>query len=188
MKLVLICCMAAAVLSCHHSMQVISDPVVVKGNPLLLGKINIKQLEQSPFGDWYNKGYAEYIPDVVAGDSLRSLVRSCRFELFLGTWCGDSKREVPRIMKLLHTIGIKPSAITIIAVGNRDTLYKQSPTHEEQGKEIYRVPHLNIYKNGKEIGRITETPVKSWERDMLAIARGESYIPKYPPKNSTQGK
>jgi hypothetical protein len=179
--------MAVCVLSCHHTMQVTSDPVVVKGNTLLLGKIDVKQLEQPPFGEWYQKEYAAYIPDAKTSDSLRSLVRSCRFELFLGTWCGDSKKQVPRIMKLLHNMGVKPSAVTIIAVGNRDTLYKQSPTHEEQGKEIYRVPHLNIYKNGKEIGRITETPVKTWESDMLAIVRGEQYMPKYPRKPSTNG-
>ena len=185
MKLVLICCMAACVLSCHHTMQVTSDPVIVKGNTLLLGKISVKQLEQPPFGDWYQKEYATYNPDAAVSDSLRSLLNSCRFELFLGTWCGDSRREAPRIMKLMHAMGIKPSAITIIAVGNRDTLYKQSPAHEEQGKEIYRVPHLNIYKNGKEVGRVTETPVKTWERDMLTIVRGEQYMPKFPRKTTT---
>ena len=54
--------MAACVLSCHHTMQVTSDPVVIKGNTLLLGKISVKQLEQAPFGDWYQKEYAAYNP------------------------------------------------------------------------------------------------------------------------------
>ena len=176
--------MAVCGLSCNRPMQV-TTPVVVKGNTLLLGKISVHQLEQPPFGEWYRKEYTSYNPDINTSDSLRSLVRSYRFELFLGTWCGDSRREVPRIMKLLDAMGVKSSAVTIIAVGNRDTLYKQSPNHEEQGKEIYRVPHLNIYRNGKEIGRVTETPVTSWERDMLAIIRGEQYLPKYPPRNTT---
>lgn len=165
-------------------MHVISEPVVVKGNTLLLGKINIRQLEQPPFGEWYHREYAAYNPDAGISDSLRTLVSPCRFEIFLGTWCGDSRREVPRLIKLLDAMDIKRSAITIIAVGNRDTLYKQSPGHEEQGKDIYRVPHLNIYRDGKEIGRVTETPVKSWERDMLAIIRGEQYMPKYPPQRT----
>ena len=82
-------------------------------------------------------------------------------------------------MKLLDDLHVKPSYITIITLGNRDTLYKQSPQHEERGKAIYRVPHLNIYKNGKETGRITETPVVTWEKDMLAIISGRQYVPKY---------
>lgn len=176
--------MAACWLSCNRPMHVTSAPVVIKGNTLLLGKISVKQLEQPPFSEWYHSGYAAYHPDAGAKDSLSALAGGYRYEIFLGTWCGDSKREVPRLMKLLDAMGVKQSAVTIIALGNRDSLYKQSPAHEEQGKEIYRVPHLNIYKNGKEIGRVTETPVKSWEQDMLAIIRGEQYVPKYPPKRT----
>lgn len=180
----LIVCMTVLGLSCNHAMQVTSDPVIVKGNTLLLGKISLRQLQQAPFAEWYQKEYAAYQVDAAVKDSLRTLINSCRYEIFLGTWCGDSRREVPRLMKVLDAMGIKASAITIIALGNRDTLYKQSPAHEEQGKDIYRVPHLNIYKNGKELGRITETPVKTWERDMLAIVRGEQYLPKYPPRRN----
>ncbi|HYF29791.1 MAG TPA: hypothetical protein VD993_01610 [Chitinophagaceae bacterium] len=182
MKSLLICCMAACWLSCNQAMHVSSAPVVVKGNPMLLGKITVKQLDQPPFSDWYRREYAAYHPDGLVRDSLHALINTYRFEIFLGTWCGDSRREVPRLMKLLDQMGVKQSAVTIVALGNRDTLYKQSPAHEEQGKEIYRVPHLNIYRKGKEIGRITETPVKTWEKDMLAIIRGELYVPKYPPK------
>ena len=182
MKSLYICCLAACWLACSRPMHVTSTPVIIKGNTLLLGKISVKQLDQPPFSDWYRKEYTAYNPDALVKDSLRTMVNAYRFEIFLGTWCGDSKREVPRLMKLMDAMGVKQSYITIIAVGNRDSLYKQSPTHEELGKEIYRVPHLNIYRNGKEIGRITETPVKSWERDMLSIMRGEQYVPKYPPK------
>ena len=147
---------------------------------MLLGKVNISQLEQPPFKEWYQREYAAYVPDAVVKDSLRSLAGGYRYELFFGTWCGDSRREVPRIMKLMDQLQVKASAITIIGVGNRDTLYKQSPAHEESGKHIYRVPTLNIYKNGKEVGRITETPVQSWEKDMMEIMQGRQYVPKYP--------
>jgi len=164
-----------AFLSCNRPIQ----PLVVKGNTILLGKIQAKHLEQPPFSDWYKKGYAAYQPDPVVKDSLAALVKPYRFELFLGTWCGDSKREVPRIMRLLNDLQVKSSDITIITVGNSDTLYKQSPTHEEKGKSIYRVPHLNVYRQGKEVGRITETPVKSWEKDLLDIVSGKPYVPKY---------
>lgn len=182
MKYIFIC-MAAALLSCNSAMHsTTSAPVIVKENPMLLGKISVKQLQQPPFSEWFNKAYEAYTPDAIVTDSLKKFIGGYKFEIFLGTWCGDSKREVPRLMKILHSLNIKPSAITIIAVGNRDTLYKQSPAHEEMGKEITRVPHLNIYKNGNETGRITETPVATWEKDMLTIIRGRAYTPKYPRK------
>lgn len=165
MKRILFICIAAAVLSCNMA----AAQVVVKGNTLLLGKINIQQLEQSPFAEWYKTGYTAYQPDSLVKDSLATLVKSYRFELFFGTWCGDSQREVPRIMKLLDDLHIKPSDLTIIAVGNSDTLYKQSPAHEEKGKSILRVPTLNVYMEGKEVGRIIEIPAKSWEKDLLSI-------------------
>jgi thiol-disulfide isomerase/thioredoxin len=182
MKYIIISLLAAILLSCNHAMHTTSTPVIVKGNTLLLGKISTRQLQQPPFSDWYNKGYEAYQPDANITDSLKQSIGSYRFEIFLGTWCGDSKREVPRLMKILESMNVKASAITIIAVGNRDTLYKQSPAHEESGKEITRVPHLNIYKNGTETGRITETPVTTWEKDMLNIVSGRPYMPKYPKK------
>jgi hypothetical protein len=183
MKYIIISLLAATLLSCNSSIHsTTSAPVIVKGNPLLLGKISTRQLQQPPFGDWYNKGYEAYIPNANITDSLKQSLKGYRFEIFLGTWCGDSRREVPRLMKILENMNVKPSAITIIALGNRDTLYKQSPAHEESGKEIIRVPHLNIYKNGNEAGRITETPVITWEKDMLDIIQGRAYMPKYPRK------
>lgn len=173
--------MAVIALSCNSAVQPTSNALAtVKGNPMLLGKTSVSQLEQPPFKEWYQREYAAYAPDAIIMDSLTPLMSGYRFELFFGTWCGDSRREVPRIIKLMDQLHVKPSAITIIGVGNRDTLYKQSPAHEESGKHIYRVPTLNIYKNGKEAGRITETPVKSWEKDLLDIIKGRQYVPKYP--------
>ncbi|HYC28101.1 MAG TPA: hypothetical protein VEB42_04780, partial [Chitinophagaceae bacterium] len=129
-----ILCLAVFALSCNKHIR--PTTAVVNGNPMLLGKIDKHQLEQAPFSDWYKKEYAAYHPDTSTTDSLRSLVSSYRYEIFFGTWCGDSKREVPRLLKLLDELHIKP---TLIAVGNHDTLYKQSPDHEERGKNIRRV-------------------------------------------------
>lgn len=178
MKYIIISLLAASLLSCNRYMHN-ATPIVIKGNTMLLGQISTRQLQQPPFSDWYTKGYDAYKPDTNITDSLKQSIKGYKFEIFLGTWCGDSKREVPRLMKILESMNVRPSAITIIAVGNRDTLYKQSPAHEESGKGITRVPHLNIYKNGNETGRITETPVTTWEKDMLDIIRGRIYTPKY---------
>ncbi|HEY0677383.1 MAG TPA: hypothetical protein VGD17_03815 [Chitinophagaceae bacterium] len=173
MQQLTLCISIMLFLSFNHAMSQTTGPVItIKGNTILLGRISVSHLQQPPFNEWYAKEYAAYKPDSVVTDSLANLMAPYRFEIFLGTWCGDSKREVPRLMKILDDMKVKPSSIDIISVGNNDTLYKQSPTHEESGKNIYRVPHLNIYRDGKEVGRIIETPVKSWEKDMLVILTG----------------
>ena len=179
----LLFCVAVIVLSCNSAIQSTSNSLAtIKGTPMLLGKTSVSQMDQPPFKEWYQREYTGYTTDATTIDSLKQLMNGYRFELFFGTWCGDSRREVPRILKLMDQLNVKPSAITLIGVGNRDTLYKQSPAHEESGKHIYRVPTLNIYKNGKEVGRITETPVNTWEKDMLDIMLGRQYMPKYPVK------
>jgi thiol-disulfide isomerase/thioredoxin len=106
--------------------------------------------------------------------------------LFMGTWCGDSKREVPRILKMLDCCGYPSEKITLIMVSNAPDAYKQSPQHEETGKNIIRVPTILIHENGKEVGRIVETPIASLEKDMLAILQQKGYVPNYAPKNASR--
>ena len=96
----------------------------------------------------------------------------------MGTWCGDSKREVPRFYNILETAQFPLDRLTLVAVsGNRDT-YKQSPGGEEEGLSIHRVPTFIFYKNGQEINRIVESPVETLEADIAAIVKG-IYSPNY---------
>jgi thiol-disulfide isomerase/thioredoxin len=106
-------------------------------------------------------------------------IRKKHIDIFMGTWCGDSKREVPAMLKILNEIGFDSVDISLITVGNNAELYKKSPQGEELGKNIVRVPTFIIYDKKKEIGRIIEYPVESLERDLLKILRKEPYIPNY---------
>jgi tetratricopeptide (TPR) repeat protein len=60
-------------------------------------------------------------------------------------------------------------------VDNQQERYKQSPTHEEQGQNIFRVPTFIINRNGQEIGRIVEHPVENFEKDFTKIMNREAY-------------
>jgi hypothetical protein len=97
----------------------------------------------------------------------------------MGTWCGDSRREVPRMYKILDYCGVKASQIQLVNVSNSDTAYKQSPGHEEKGMDIRRVPDLLVFNNNREQGRIVESPVVSLEKDLLSIVSGAPYEPRY---------
>lgn len=150
------------------------------GNLHLLGRSTREGFKQAPFDTWFTKTYDDYSIDTNTANQLKPLLKNKNFVIFMGTWCGDSRREVPRMYKLLDYCGVKPGQIQLINVSNVDTAYKQSPGHEERGLYISRVPDLLVYDDKKEIGRIVETPVASLEKDLLAIADKKTYTPRYP--------
>ncbi len=112
-------------------------------------------------------------------DSIKPLLKKKKIDIFLGTWCGDSKWEVLRMLKILEAAGFDTSNLGIVCVSNEFDMYKKSPQAEELGKNIQRVPTLIVYEKNKEIGRIIESPVVSLERDLLSILRKEPYIPNH---------
>ncbi|MEO7923690.1 MAG: hypothetical protein ABIR30_08420 [Chitinophagaceae bacterium] len=147
---------------------------------ILYGSISKDSLTATPFNKWFNIGYDNYHPEETILSSLKKQgFENIRISIFFGTWCGDSKREVPRFLKLLSEVSFTVKNVQLIAVGNGDSLVKQSPQHEEAGLGIFRVPVFIIYKNGKEINRINEFPVLSLEKDLQNILGGEAYIPNY---------
>jgi thiol-disulfide isomerase/thioredoxin len=147
---------------------------------ILYGAITIDSLTVAPYDKWFATGYDIYKPNVETVALLKKQsLKDYSIQIFLGTWCGDSKREVPRFMKLTNEIGIPANNIKIITVGDGDSLYKQSPQHEEKGLGIFRVPAFIIYKNGVEINRINEYPVNSLEKDVLNIINNQPYTPNY---------
>jgi len=185
MKHICIAAMALVLYSCQRKITVqtpaVNQPAYTdaRGNQMLLGTHTKEDLQQSPYKEWFNKNYADYTIDSATAVQLKPLVKNKQFEIFMGTWCGDSKREVPRMFKLLEYAGVQPSQIKMVMVDNHDSTYKQSPAHEEKGKNIHRVPDLLVYNGKTEINRVVESPVVSLEKDLLAIVKGELYQPVY---------
>ena len=150
-----------------------------RGNDMLLGKCTRTALLQAPFADWFKPNYDSYAVDSFTCNFIRPLLAGKSITIFLGTWCGDSKREVPRILKMLDCCDFPMNELKLVMVGNNDSLYKKSPQHEEAGKNIVRVPTVIVEQKGVEIGRIIEFPITSLEKDLLAILRKEKYQPNY---------
>lgn len=147
---------------------------------ILYGTITQNDLMEAPFSKWFDSTYNTYQPDTkITSGIKKSNSKDISIEIFLGTWCGDSKREVPRFMKLLRDASFTTSQVKLIGLGSSDSLYKQGPEQEEAGKGIFRVPVFIVYKNGVELGRINEFPVTSLEKDLQKILTGEDYSPNY---------
>ncbi len=148
---------------------------------ILYGNCTKDSLTKAPFDKWFNPGYDGYTPNVATVAQLKKQnLKDISIQVFFGTWCSDSRREVPRLLKLLDQISFNSSHIRLMAVGGSDSLYKQTPQHEEQNKGIFHVPVIIVYRNGIELNRINEYPSLSLEKDLLNMVTGQPVTPNYP--------
>ncbi|MFS4468482.1 thioredoxin family protein [Maribacter sp. 2210JD10-5] len=158
--------------------QLTSQEILFKnGSSFLIGPISVNDLSQGSYANWYRPNYDSYGVDSINVSKFKNELKSYHILVFLGTWCGDSKREVPRLMKILDTAEFPSENLKMVALDRRKAFYKKSPTGEEWGLGIKRVPTIIFYKHGKEINRIIESPNSTLEKDMLTIMNGTSYEP-----------
>lgn len=138
---------------------------------MLIGKINKSDLQKNPYGIWFNTGEDGYSTKNEELSALKSYEQNYNIKIFMGTWCGDSKEQVPHFYKILKQMNFDLNKVTLIAVDKTKT----TPDHLEKDLNITHVPTFIFYKNGKEIHRIVESPAVSLENDMLKIISDEPY-------------
>lgn len=140
-----------------------------KDGKMLLGHQLKEQFLKAPYADWYVKEHDEYALDQKAISELKKeRLGSYDIIVFMGTWCEDSHRDIPRLMKILEEVGFPESKLTIIAVNRK----KESPTGDESLYNIQKVPTIILKRYGKEAGRIIEMPTSGYiERDMVEILK-----------------
>lgn len=158
--------------------QSFNTEVTTGKQPVLLGKVNKDRLDSTPYNDWFSANYNSYQPIEATTNQIKDELSEYTIIAFLGTWCGDSKREVPRFYKVLEAANYPLDRLTTIAVSRDRETYKQSPGGEEEGHNIHRVPTFIFYKNGKEVNRIVESPRTTIENDILQILQ-QNYTPNY---------
>lgn len=135
------------------------------GNPMLVGICSREAFLTSDFSEWFNKEYTDYPINQSILSSISKDYNDLKILIVMGTWCGDSRREIPRFYKILDEIQFPDSNTTLVAVNRK----KQGLKNETEGLNIQLVPTMIFYKNGGEIGRIIETPTKSLEEDVFNI-------------------
>lgn len=157
-------------LSCTPQKVVVNREVeTTKYGKMLLGRQTIDQFQNEPYSDWYTEEYANYQPDKESMKALKKeKINSYQILVFLGTWCDDSHREFPRLMKILDELKYSHKKLNIIGVNRK----RESPAGEEGQHNIQRVPTIIVRKHGKEFGRIIEFPTSGYiEKDLLEIAK-----------------
>ncbi|MEI6854446.1 MAG: thioredoxin family protein [Bacteroidota bacterium] len=137
---------------------------------ILVGNCTREGLLGVEFANSYNEEYPAYNPNGDVIIALKEKVKGVKCVIVLGTWCGDSKEQVPRFLKIDDLLGNLFEELKIISVDRN----KEAP--EMNIKEKYlieKVPTFIFYRGDTEIGRITETPKESLEKDLLEILKAK---------------
>lgn len=124
---------------------------------LFVGDIGAQQLFDAH--PRFAEGYAAFEAESLAVPENVSVL------LFFGTWCHDSEREVPRLLKLLETAGLSEDKLKLIAL---DYL-KREPEGRATKFNVRYTPTAIFMRDGKEVGRIVERPNTGLYEDIKAM-------------------
>ncbi|HWW61503.1 MAG TPA: peptidylprolyl isomerase, partial [Thermoanaerobaculia bacterium] len=106
---------------------------------------------------------AGYQPDATVVEMLKDNLRDGdRVEIYMGTWCPDSQREVPHFLRINDDLHLP---VTFVAVDRSKT----KPVTLLSGKHVEKVATFIVYRGDEELGRIVEKPSSLLEDDLLAI-------------------
>ncbi len=137
----------------------------IRKKPILIDHISIEGLQQGEFASYYFKEYESYRPNPKVLNQLYDLMADVKIRIVLATWCIDSKRQVPRFIKILDQLNFDLHQLEMIGVDSR----KLAGEIDIEDLNIGLVPTFIFYKQNNEIGRIIERPTESLEEDMLII-------------------
>ena len=107
-----------------------------------------------------------YEPDANAVARLRAITEPVRLEVVLATWCGDSKRHVPRLLKAVEAANNPNVTVELIGIGPDF----ETPMEMVQRANVTNVPTVIVRRGESEIGRYVETPAAATiEEDVADI-------------------
>ena len=133
---------------------------------ILLGYVNeegLKNYTVFTYADMYNKRYKV---DTDLTETIKENSKDITIKVIFGSWCGDSKVNVPAFQKIVDSSGYDKSKIKYIAVNRK----KKGGSVDVSDLKIKYVPTFIFYRNDKEIGRIIENPTsKTLEQDWVNI-------------------
>ncbi len=136
------------------------------GKPMLVGPCTREAFSDTSYSWWFDSGYNMYKPDSATVNGIKENLDSVTVTIVMGTWCSDSREQVPNFFKIMDEANYPENKITMICV-DRD----KKSTSDIDSLNIELVPTFIFYKNGKELGRIEESPKQTLEEDMYAILK-----------------
>lgn len=143
-------------------------PAAAPEEAALVGPTTREKVEASP--EWV-QAEVDAKPDAGAAQALGTVEPGAEVTVFLGTWCGDSRREVPRLWKALDAEGgAVPFQIRYVGVDHD----KKQPADLIRENDVRYLPTFIVRRGGHEVGRIVETSPHGVEQDLLALLTGKA--------------
>ncbi|HEX4965843.1 MAG TPA: thioredoxin family protein [Thermoanaerobaculia bacterium] len=145
------------------------EPAKKEEEAVLVGPATREKIEGAA-AEWV-QAEVEAHPDADAAQALASVAPGAEVTIFLGTWCGDSRREVPRFWHALDEVGgAVPFKVTYVTVDRE----KKEPAEAVSANGIRYLPTFIVRRDGREVGRIVETAPHGIEHDLLALLTGKA--------------
>lgn len=136
---------------------------------ILDGCVQKVELQDPKKFPWFYYGYKAYQPDSSTMTRLLPHAKSMRVICFAGTWCSDTQRELPRLMRILDRLGVPENHYQLFMVNRQ----KKSNYLNPDVWNLEKVPTFIFYKEGKEIGRFIEESPSFLEKLMLTWYESE---------------
>lgn len=110
-------------------------------------------------------GREAYSPEPADVRAIAALPRRAVLEVYFGSWCSDSRREIPRLLAVLEAAGPLPLRTRFYGIDRT----KKEPARLVGKIGLERVPTFVLKVEGVEIGRIVERPQTTLEHDLALI-------------------
>lgn len=163
MKSFLLLVIISGMLYAQESYQIKIDEKT--GKQMIVGQCSRDAFLDTAFAGWYNSNYEVYVPDKDFTSKIKSELTDIRITIVMATWCSDTKREVPRFLKILDLIDFPEDGFNILCVDRK----RKGLQDEVDELDIQLVPTFIFYEGENEIGRIIEVPQKTLEEDFYTI-------------------
>ncbi len=137
--------------------------------PVLLGNLTREAVEAA-VPEWV-QAEVDSAPDKAASAALATVPPGADVTIYMGSWCGDSRREVSRFWRALDEAGGSlPCTVHYIGVDHD----KKEPAALVAESGLRYVPTFIVRRDGKEVGRIVESAPHGVEQDLLALLQGSA--------------
>jgi len=146
----------------------------------IIGKTSKEEILNSNHKSWFIESYKSFKPKTEHLKQIKTLLSTYDYDIdvYFGTWCTDSQREVPRLIKILEQSQFNFDKLTLIGVNTNKDIPDVS-TKKQKQLNITNVPTIIVYHNGKEVNRFVEYAQKSLEKDLIKILAQKPYKHSY---------
>ncbi|UUO23205.1 thioredoxin family protein [Colwellia sp. M166] len=133
----------------------------VEKNTMAIGEISQQQLIRDH--NSFQQSYQAFELSEREVTAIKRWPSNLHIDVYFGSWCHDSQREVPRFLKVLA----ENNTLSYRLIGlDYD---KSEPNGLAKSHDIHYTPTFIVYQNSKELGRIIERPQVSLTADISAM-------------------